>query len=38
MRHALTLIASIQNLPGQEAAIKVEDEDGAWRLADSAAL
>jgi hypothetical protein len=34
MRHALALIASIQNLPGHEAAIKVEDEDGAWRLAD----
>jgi hypothetical protein len=34
MRHALALTASIQNLPGHEAAIKVEDEDGAWRLAD----
>ncbi|HVI56162.1 MAG TPA: hypothetical protein VM621_14055 [Luteibacter sp.] len=34
MRHALALIASIRNLPGQEASIKVEDEDGAWRLAD----
>ena len=33
MRHALVLIASIQTLPGHEAAIKVEDENGAWRLA-----
>lgn len=38
MRHALVLIASIQNLPGHEAAIKVEDEDGVWRLADGVAL
>lgn len=34
MRHALALTLSIQNLPGQEAAIKVEDESGVWRLAD----
>jgi hypothetical protein len=38
MRHALALTASIQNLPGHEAAIKVEDEDGAWRLADGVTL
>jgi hypothetical protein len=33
MRHALALITSIQNLPGHEVAIKVEEEDGVWRLA-----
>lgn len=38
VRHALLLTASIQNLPGQEAAIKVEDEAGVWRVADSATL
>ena len=37
VRHALALTASIQNLPGQEAAIKVEDEAGVWREADSIA-
>jgi hypothetical protein len=34
MRHALTLTSSIQNLPGHEVAIKVEDEAGIWRVAD----
>lgn len=38
VRHALALTASIQNLPGHEAAIKVEDEAGVWRVADSATL
>jgi len=36
VRHALALTASIQNLPGQETAIKVEDEAGVWRVADTA--
>lgn len=34
MRHALALTSAIQNLPGQEVAIKVEDEAGNWRVAD----
>lgn len=37
MRHARNLIRSIRAQPGQQVEIKVEDEHGAWRVAEAAA-
>lgn len=35
MRHARNLIGSIRAQSGQKVDIKVEDENGVWRLADA---
>jgi hypothetical protein len=36
MRHAVALTVAIRNHGGQAVDIKVEDESGAWRVADAA--